>query len=438
MQAHFPKLVVWHEPAPFAWLCEEWVRHTARTLLRARGTPLGPGGTRALEVLKAAVRSAFKLDPTSAAWVFLQPSATSQLWCLLAELGAAPDGPMGPTETDPKAARSPAASAPHPAALSWLAGAGAEILFDLSRLGLLREEVLWPFALRSVGNPASGIRVETEAAARWTFSAGQAVGAHKGGAATVHWQRGAARCEGGHVASPYHTVRAHAQLCEHDPNPLAMLEAHPGKSGNAIDLGGHTPGQWVQALRDAWQLVESALPGLSAEAELGLRQIIPVGYFAEQHLSASYREAVGAVYSSLHPQPLTMMEALIHEFQHNKLNAAMTLDPVLHNAYEAKFRSPVRPDPRPIAGVLLAAHAFVPVAEAYFALLRQGHPVSRREDFLGRLGAICASNREACGVLRAHAEPTEHGAPLVEALYALQASQDERLAGLGKTPANQE
>ena len=41
---------------------------------------------------------------------------------------------------------------------------------------------------------------------------------------------------------------------------------------------------------------------------------VPVGWDEQRHLSASYQEAIGTVYLSLHPNPLTLAEALIHEF----------------------------------------------------------------------------------------------------------------------------
>ena len=39
------------------------------------------------------------------------------------------------------------------------------------------------------------------------------------------------------------------------------------------------------------------------------RQVVPVGFFPDRHLSASYREAIGTLYLSLHPSPMTMVEA---------------------------------------------------------------------------------------------------------------------------------
>jgi len=201
-----------------------------------------------------------------------------------------------------------------------------------------------------------------------------------------------------------------------DNNPLAMHEAHPDKHGNAIDLGGRPTSEWVASLREALDLVRSYLPDLRAEMNLYVQQIVPVGFFADKHLSASYREAIGTLYLSLHPSPMTMVEALVHEFQHNKLNALLESDDVLENAHEPLYRSPVRPDARPLHGVLLAVHAFVPVALLYERMIAAGdarasvapHP---------RLREIARINREGTDVLRAHARPTPVGKALLDELF---------------------
>jgi HEXXH motif-containing protein len=198
-----------------------------------------------------------------------------------------------------------------------------------------------------------------------------------------------------------------------DNNPLAMHEAHPDKRGNALDLGGRPSSEWVAALREALQLVRSHLPDLRTEMDLYLQQIVPVGFFDDRHLSASYREAIGTVYLSLHPSPMTMVEALVHEFQHNKLNALLESDDVLENAHEPLYRSPVRPDARPLHGVLLAVHAFVPVALLYERMIVAGD--ARASD--RRLREIALMNREGTDVLRAHARPTPVGKALLDELF---------------------
>ena len=132
-----------------------------------------------------------------------------------------------------------------------------------------------------------------------------------------------------------------------DNNPLAMSEAHPDKQGNALDLGGRPAEQWCETLAAGLELIGRHMPELRGEIDLYLHQIVPVGYDDHRHLSASYQEAIGTVYLSLHPQAMTMVEATIHEFQHNKLHALLELDPLLDNAFSPLYASPVRPDPRP-------------------------------------------------------------------------------------------
>jgi HEXXH motif-containing protein len=198
-----------------------------------------------------------------------------------------------------------------------------------------------------------------------------------------------------------------------DNNPLAMHEAHPDKQGNALDLGGRPASEWVAGLREALHIVRTHLPDVRAEMDLYVQQIVPVGFFADAHLSASYREAIGTLYLSLHPSPTTMVEALVHEFQHNKLNALLESDDVLENAHEPLYRSPVRPDARPLHGVLLAVHAFVPVALLYERMIAAGD--ARASD--RRLREIAHINREGTDVLRAHARPTPVGKALLDELF---------------------
>jgi HEXXH motif-containing protein len=204
-----------------------------------------------------------------------------------------------------------------------------------------------------------------------------------------------------------------------DDNPLAALEAHPDKAGNALDLGGQPVARWRAALQGALALVGTVLPALRAEIELVLQQVVPVGWDEAQHLSASVREAIGTIWLSLHPNPMTMVEAVIHEVSHNKLAALFELDPVLDNDRSEAFASPVRPDPRPLHGVLLAVHAFLPVAALYAAMIEAGAPGSEHPAFRQRFEQIVAGNHEGAAVLRAHARPTALGAQLLAELDAL-------------------
>jgi HEXXH motif-containing protein len=222
--------------------------------------------------------------------------------------------------------------------------------------------------------------------------------------------------EGGSV--PTVPVADGVHLALEDSNPLAMVEAHPDKAGNALDLGGRDVDVWVQSLRDALDVVAFALPEWTAGIQpQALGRILPVGYDDREHRSASYREAPGSAYLSLHPDPLTMAEALVHEGQHSALNLLSHFDPLLKDAPDVLVSSPVRPDPRPLRGVLLAVHAFVPVAALHLRLAAAGRPLGPR--FVERRREVLQSNADALATLDAHGHPTELGGRVIRDLRAL-------------------
>ena len=277
------------------------------------------------------------------------------------------------------------------------------------------EAMLWEhpfdsFACRDVGRvaiaggaksilfDAAGIAVETTSGAR--------VDLHQGGAElTVS-------------GSPVELGSSELglSLSEVDTNPLSMDEAHPDKSGNAVSLGGKSLSEWRTALNEAMAIIAGSLPDWSAELTATTDRLVPVGFEPEMHLSASYREAPGTVYLTLHPDPLTMAEAIIHETQHGKLNRLTWLDPVLRNGYTAWSESPVRPDLRPVMGVLLAVHAFVPVAALHQRLAQMDHPLSKTLRFQERRAEVLAGNAGGLEVVERMAEPTPMGTKVIDGL----------------------
>ena len=229
-----------------------------------------------------------------------------------------------------------------------------------------------------------------------------------------------------------------AHLATVDHNPIAAFEAHPDKAGNHVDLGGRGAAEWIAALEQSFSLVERFMPGEFAEMQLLLQEIIPVGYDDVRHLSASYREAVGTVYLTLHPNLMTMTEAVIHEFQHNKFNVAAHSVELLTNAFHPLFKSPVRPDPRPLWGIALAVHAFLPVAELYRRMRDGGHPLAALPEFERRMAEIDLKNHEGMEMLRAHAGFTPAGRALFDDLEGLERRHlaDRTARGLANTPTD--
>lgn len=209
------------------------------------------------------------------------------------------------------------------------------------------------------------------------------------------------------------------ELAAIDTNPLRMNEAHPDKSGNALSLGGKSPEEWQTRLNEALGLIRDTLPTFAAALPHALQRIVPVGFEPEMHFSASYREAPGTIYMTLHPSPLTLAEAIVHEVQHGKLNTLSWFDAVLHNAMTEWSPSPVRPDLRPIWGVLLAVHAFVPVAHLHQRLVERDHPIAKTPQFERRRLEVLQGNENGLKLVVAKGQPTATGQKVIDGLDVL-------------------
>ena len=220
-----------------------------------------------------------------------------------------------------------------------------------------------------------------------------------------------------------HAVSRGLQVSLVDTNPLSMIEAHPDKAGNALSLGERPLSDWTDALGDSLKLIQAGLPEWAASLPRTPVRVVPVGFEPEKHLSASYREALGVAYMTLHPSTLTLAEALVHETQHSRINTLLLLDPVFENAQTTWTPSPVRPDLRPLAGVLLAVHAFVPVAVLHARLAAMDHPLAQTDDdaFAMRRAAVLVGNERGLRTCQELARPTAMGQRLMRAMQQVHA-----------------
>lgn len=223
------------------------------------------------------------------------------------------------------------------------------------------------------------------------------------------------------ITTSFRIPGAPVDFCIADTNPLSFLEDHPDKHGNAVDLAARPVSEWLDALAEGFGLIREGLPNWFAELPHTLSRLLPVGFEPERHLSASYGDAPGIAYLTLHPKTLTLAEAIVHETQHGKLNLLLWLDQVLLNGRTTWTPSPVRPDLRPLLGVLLAVHAFIPVAALHARLAAANHPLAQGPDFGRRRQAVLSGNEGGLVILREKAEPTPTGRRLLDALEALHA-----------------
>lgn len=292
-----------------------------------------------------------------------------------------------------------------------------QLLFELSVEGRLESEIVWDAALpsRRLVSPTHRLVMTIPEDAE-----------------SIVFGKGCRAIGGDIVESPddFPGVGTRFVLSLEDSNPMSDFEAHPDKEGNQISLGSAEVSDWVSSISDALKIINEHLPGIHREMEMVLQQFIPVGTDDEKHLSASYQESIGTAYLTLHPQLMTMVEAIIHEFQHNKINMLFQLEPVMENAFSPLYSSPVRPDPRPLHGVMLAAHAFVPVAELYRRLRASGSPLSRRGGFGERFRKIVNNNTAAIDVLVENARPTRLGQAIIDEMVGLNREHQLSLEGV--------
>ncbi|EYF06558.1 aKG-HExxH-type peptide beta-hydroxylase [Chondromyces apiculatus] len=389
-------------PTPGSGTGREILSRAIRRLLSelphvGRGLPLSPGIREDLSAFQRWLKLVFASHPGALASSVRRPTVGALIRCLRA-------GRLPPTHAEPVLAEL--------MGTLYLELAIHRAIPERARLRHPPPRITSLLARATVTLPPDVAEVTFENGRMMVTSAahGQVTVALDG------WEAGEAGvvAEGVQVTQHYHPIDATMMLALTDNNPVSMEEAHPDKQGNAIALGGRPITEWLDALRAALAPIERYLPDLRGEMALFLHQIVPVGHDEERHLSASYQEAIGTIYLSLHPAQMTLTEALIHEFSHNKLNALFELDDVLENAFSPLYTSPVRPDPRPLHGVLLAVHAFLPVARLYERMLAEGDPLAQHPSFAARFAQIRAINREGAEVLLAHAKPTPVGRGLID------------------------
>jgi len=129
--------------------------------------------------------------------------------------------------------------------------------------------------------------------------------------------------------------------------------------------------QWEHMLRQAWQILADHAPRRAAELADGLRSMVPLSpEDAGPGLSATSGTAFAALGLTLSQRPEHLAATLIHEYQHSKLSALLTLLP-MYDATDATLHfAPWRADPRPVGGLMQGSFAFLAVASFWLRLHR--------------------------------------------------------------------
>lgn len=122
-------------------------------------------------------------------------------------------------------------------------------------------------------------------------------------------------------------------------------------------LSGHELRRWRQLVQAAWEVLVRHHRWAAEPIATGVSVIVPLTPQSETDLiSATSPAAFGAVATSWPPDPVTMAETLVHEFQHVKLCGLLDMVPLAESGAE-KVYAPWRQDPRPAGGLLQGIYA---------------------------------------------------------------------------------
>jgi len=120
--------------------------------------------------------------------------------------------------------------------------------------------------------------------------------------------------------------------------------------------------RWEALLQQAWSLLARHHRDSATEVSALLSVLVPLATTGDRQVSATSRDAFGAVALSEPLSATLLAETLVHEVQHLKLGSLLDLVLLLSDDGEARWYAPWREDPRPLSGLLQGAYAHLGVA----------------------------------------------------------------------------
>jgi len=181
--------------------------------------------------------------------------------------------------------------------------------------------------------------------------------------------------------------------------------------------------QWARIFADAWRLIQHEHAAYAPALAAGLRALMPLAPAQPgRAVSASARQAFGAVAVALPSDPVTLTLLLIHEFQHVKLGAILDAydlyDPSDGRYFRAPwqddhlFQAPWREDKNQLESLLQGAYAHLAVTDFWRA--RQQAGAGPLAEVAAERYALCrAHTREAIKMLANSGSLTPLGAGFV-------------------------
>ncbi|MEU8266776.1 FxsB family cyclophane-forming radical SAM/SPASM peptide maturase [Sphaerisporangium sp. NPDC049002] len=121
---------------------------------------------------------------------------------------------------------------------------------------------------------------------------------------------------------------------------------------------------WREMFAGAWELIQRDHPAYLPALTAGLRVLTPLEASRDgSQVSATARQAFGAIGVALPAGPEQLALLMIHEFQHVKLGAIFDLLDLYDENDVTLYRAAWRKDPRPLDGLLQGAYAHMAVTD---------------------------------------------------------------------------
>ena len=154
------------------------------------------------------------------------------------------------------------------------------------------------------------------------------------------------------------------KLTNYDNNPYNTVTIHPNHKDYWPSWGDLPKEKWLETYSNVFELLKNADEWIYDELNFIIKKIVPIWTHIWVHNSASYKECVGHLYmwytKDANPPELPILEAIIHESSHNKLNLILQSEDLIYNDNSLRYYSPYRPDARHIHWIYLWVHAFAP------------------------------------------------------------------------------
>jgi uncharacterized protein len=214
---------------------------------------------------------------------------------------------------------------------------------------------------------------------------------------------------------PVRTLRAdEATVALEDTDPYRDCYRGPVASRLAADQAAG----WQPRYRQAWDLLTREYPAYAPGLAAGLTTITQlVNDASGQEISATARQAFGAVGAALPVSGGTLALLLMHEFQHMKLGAVLDMFDLCDHSERRMFYAPWRDDPRPLEALLQGTYAHIAVTD-FWRLRRHNLAAAEAETAAARFALWRTQTSAAADALADSGSLTSLGVRFVNGMRA--------------------